>query len=233
MATAAPVTSWPRGRITNMNRGSRAMFSTPPMDRPKLAWEEWPVFRSRWARVRERMVGVEPRMMTKRTYWDAKPTVASEAPRKRRMGSRSRAIRREKTFLPMYRLPERSRLLTTLRPSSTTAGIFPKSDSSSTSCEACTAASLPEAMATEQSDSFIARISLTPSPVMATVCPASFSALTKSFFCSGETRPKTVYLRIADFAASSVVSVDASMQCSAVAVRLWKTKASLSLAACA
>ena len=42
----------------------------------------------------------------------------------------------EKMFLTRKRLPERSRLLTTLRPSITTSGIFAKSDSSSTSCDA-------------------------------------------------------------------------------------------------
>ena len=54
-------------------------------------------------------------------------------------------------------------------------------------------ASLPDATVIEQSDSFIARISLTPSPVMATVCPAFFNALTRMAFCSGVTRPNTLY----------------------------------------
>ena len=54
------------------------------------------------------------------------------------------------------------------------------------------AASLPEAIATEQSASFMARMSLTPSPVIATVWPAFCIACTSFCFCAGVTRPKTV-----------------------------------------
>ena len=46
------------------------------------------------------------------------------------------AIISEKIFFTMKRLPERSRLFTTFRPSATTSGIFEKSDSRSTSCAA-------------------------------------------------------------------------------------------------
>ena len=49
-------------------------------------------------------------------------------------------------------------------------------------------------MAIEQSASFKAKISFTPSPVMATVFPVDLRALTKMAFCSGVTLPKTVYL---------------------------------------
>ena len=44
----------------------------------------------------------------------------------------------------------------------------------------------------EQSASFNAKISLTPSPVMATVLPKSFNVLMINFFCSGDTLPNTV-----------------------------------------
>ena len=60
---AAPVTSWPRGSSTNMNSGSRAQLSMPPMLRPALAWLEKPALRSRWARVRESMLGRLPRTL--------------------------------------------------------------------------------------------------------------------------------------------------------------------------
>ena len=73
-------------------------------------------------------------------------------------------------------------LLTTLLPSSTTSGIHEKSDSRSTSWDACAAASLPDAMAMLQSASLSARTSLTPSPVMATVCPAFFRIRTNFRF---------------------------------------------------
>ena len=58
-------------------------------------------------------------------------------------------------------------------------------------------------MATLQSASFMARISFTPSPVMATVCPLFWSEWIKSCFCLGVTRPKTVYWPAASFNAES------------------------------
>ena len=56
-------------------------------------------------------------------------------------------------------------------PSATTFGIDAKLEFSNTSCDTFLAASLPEAIATLQSASLSARTSLTPSPVIATVCP--------------------------------------------------------------
>ena len=51
----------------------------------------------------------------------------------------------------------------------------------------------PEPIAIEQSASFNAITSFTPSPVMATVLFLLFKANTSSFFCSGVTRPKIEY----------------------------------------
>ena len=84
-------------------------------------------------------------------------------------------------------------LLMTRRPSRTIYGMDAKLESSSTRLEQSFAASLPAAMATLQSASFRASTSLTPSPVIATVCPFFFKACTMDFFCSGVTRPKTEY----------------------------------------
>ena len=66
-------------------------------------------------------------------------------------------------------MAERWTLLTTRRPSVTTCVICPKSESNKTTCATWVAASLPEAMAMLQSALFMAKISLTPSPVIATV----------------------------------------------------------------
>ena len=77
------------------------------------------------------------------------------------------------------------------RPSATTAGMEAKSLSTSTISATLRAASDPAAIATEQSASFSARTSFTPSPVMATVWPRALSATTRSRFCWGVTRPKT------------------------------------------
>ena len=60
-------------------------------------------------------------------------------------------------------------LLITRRPSATTAGMDAKFESISTIFATCRAASLPEAIAIEQSASFSASTSFTPSPVIATV----------------------------------------------------------------
>ena len=54
------------------------------------------------------------------------------------------------------------------------------------------AASLPCAIAIEQSASLRAMTSLTPSPVIAVMCPLRFSAAIMFFFCIGVTRPNTV-----------------------------------------
>ena len=40
VAIAAPATSCPLGRMTNMKSGSSAMFRMPPMLSPKLAFPE-------------------------------------------------------------------------------------------------------------------------------------------------------------------------------------------------
>ena len=99
-------------------------------------------------------------------------------------------------------------------PSATTLGIEEKLLSRSTSELTFFAASEPEAIATEQSASLSASTSLTPSPVIATVCPAFLSALTSISFWSGKTLPKMVYLVAASYTSSSVVRVDISMMLS-------------------
>ena len=67
----------------------------------------------------------------------------------------------------------------------------------STMWAACFAASEPDAIAMPQSASLIASTSFTPSPTMATVMPAACHALMKACFCSGLTRPKTLYFMTA------------------------------------
>ena len=110
---------------------------------------------------------------------------------------------------------ERWRLLMERRPSATTLGMLAKSLSTSTRCATFLAASLPAAIATLQSAAFKARVSLTPSPVMATVWPAFCSAKTKAFFCSGFTRPNTPACASAASTSASVFSVVASTKSSA------------------
>ena len=95
-------------------------------------------------------------------------------------------------------------LLITLRPSATTLGMLAKFESIKTKWLTFLVASLPLAIAIEQSASFKARMSLTPSPVMATLCPLFLSALTSIIFCSGETLPKTVYLSAASITCCSL-----------------------------
>ena len=87
------------------------------------------------------------------------------------------------------------KLLTTRLPSSTTAGNLAKFESIKIICEIFLAASAPLAIAIEQSERLRANMSLTPSPVMATVLPASLRAITNASFCSGVTLPKTVYCK--------------------------------------
>ena len=99
----------------------------------------------------------------------------------------------KKVFI-RYREEEFWILFITRLPSKTTRGIDEKLLSKSTIWLTFLAASLPEATLTAQSASFMARISLTPSPVMATVFPSALMALTRIAFCSGVTRPNTVYL---------------------------------------
>ena len=83
-------------------------------------------------------------------------------------------------------------MLITRRPSPTMAGMAAKSAFIRVSWAAFLAASEPPAMAMEQSAAFRAGMSFTPSPVMATLCPAAFMASTSYRFCAGVTRPKMV-----------------------------------------
>ena len=68
------------------------------------------------------------------------------------------------------------------RPSATTLGMDAKFESIKINELTFFAASEPEATVIEQSDSFSAKTSFTPSPVIATVCPLAFRALTRSNF---------------------------------------------------
>ena len=122
-----------------------------------------------------------------------------------------RANKKLYMVLTIYRAAERSRLLMLRLPSATTFGIDAKLLSSKTRLETFFAASLPEAMATEQSASFRARTSFTPSPVIATVCFFFLSDLTSNSFWSGVTLPNIVYLSAASMTSSSVVRVERSI----------------------
>ena len=83
----------------------------------------------------------------------------------------------------------------TFLPSITTCGRCVKSESIRTTCAICLLASLPSAIAIEQSASLSARRSFTPSPVIATLCPCLWNAFTSSCFCLGVTLANTVYSR--------------------------------------
>ena len=85
--------------------------------------------------------------------------------------SSTKDTKNEKIFFTKNREADRSMLLITRLPSRTIWGRASKLESSSTIWETCWAASLPAAMATEQSASLRASTSLTPSPSMATVWP--------------------------------------------------------------
>ena len=119
-------------------------------------------------------------------------------------------VRIENIFLTRKSDADVCILFTTLLPSRTTSGIFEKSESRRTICAALLAASLPDAIATLQSAHLSARTSLTPSPVIATTLPACLKACIICFFCSGITLPNTVYLCMAAFISSSLLSVVAS-----------------------
>ncbi len=95
------------------------------------------------------------------------------------------------TVFVMNRLATRSMFAVTRRPSATTPGIVENLPSSSTSCATARVAGAPDPIATPMSASFNASASLTPSPVMATVCPRACSAFTMSCFWCGVTRPNT------------------------------------------
>ena len=96
-------------------------------------------------------------------------------------------------FLERKRVAERSKLLMDWRPSAMILGTPEKSELKRTSLADLLAASLPSPMAMEQSASFMARISLTPSPVIATVRPCFLRASTRCFFSVGVTRVKIEY----------------------------------------
>ncbi len=85
---------------------------------------------------------------------------------------------------------ERSRLLMDWRPSSIILGTASKPESKRTNLAARRAASEPSPIASETSASFMAKISFTPSPVMATVFPCFLRAMMRSFFSAGVTRVK-------------------------------------------
>ena len=124
----------------------------------------------------------------------------------------------EKIFLTRNSEAERWMLLMTRRPSSTTAGNAAKSESSSTSCATWLAACAPDAMAMPQSASLRASTSLTPSPVMATVCPCCCNTWMSLRFCSGVTRPNTAQRCAACASSASLCSAAASAQRSAPAM---------------
>ena len=95
------------------------------------------------------------------------------------------------TVLVTNRLATRSMLAVTRRPSATTPGNAANLLSSSTSSATALVAGAPEPMAMPMSASLSASTSLTPSPVIATVCPRAWSALTIACFWCGVTRPNT------------------------------------------
>ncbi|SHS72396.1 Uncharacterised protein [Mycobacteroides abscessus subsp. abscessus] len=95
--------------------------------------------------------------------------------------------------------------------------------SNSTICATAREAELPAPIATPISASLRASTSLTPSPVIATVCPCDCSALTIARFWSGRTRPKVV--ASASVAASLSVSVGSVRASTAAPVSpsVWAT----------
>ena len=118
---------------------------------------------------------------------------------------------REKIFFTRNSVAALWMLLMTRRPSATMLGMAAKSLFSSTRLPNWLAACAPELKAMEQSACFMASRSLTPSPVMATVCPCFCSAATRRRFFSGVTRPKTVFSDTAREKSSSVSSSDVSI----------------------
>ena len=98
----------------------------------------------------------------------------------------------------------------TCRPSATTSGRCENCPSSSTRRATAFVAGDPEFIAIPMSAALIASASLTPSPVIATVCPWLCNAVTMRFFCSGVTRPKT-----ACWSRTSASSASSSGRCRA------------------
>ena len=118
--------------------------------------------------------------------------------------------RAEKIVLTRKSVAVRRTFPITLRPSPTTSGRPEKSPLSRVICATPRTASTLVPMAMEQSAFLRAGMSLTPSPVMATVWPSSWRADTSFFFWSGVTRPKTRASRTALRMSSSSKRVEAS-----------------------
>jgi len=101
------------------------------------------------------------------------------------------------------RLETRSMFAITRRPCATTSGRVAKRLSRRTSRATALVAPAADPIAMPRSASLSARASFTPSPVIATVCPSRWRALTMDRFCSGVTRPKAESSRNAAARASS------------------------------
>lgn len=63
VVSAAPITSLPRGRSTNINKGSSTIFKTAPKVIPILEIRDCPVERIKCASADARMVGIPPMIM--------------------------------------------------------------------------------------------------------------------------------------------------------------------------
>ena len=93
------------------------------------------------------------------------------------------------------------------RPSLTAWTIDAKSSCSSTKADASRATSVPRPpMAMPMWADFRAGASFTPSPVMATISPLAFRALTIRSFCSGTTRAKMLTSRMRSANSSSPIA---------------------------
>ena len=130
----------------------------------------------------------------------------------------NRARKSENRFFTRNNVADLSRLFITCLPSATIPGILEKSESKSTTWAAWEAASAPWAMAIEQSAVFIARMSFTPSPVMATVLPSFFKERINFCFCSGEVLPNMVHSTAALASSSSDLTVVMSTYLSAFSI---------------
>ena len=81
VARPAPNISCPFGRMTNIKRGSRAMFKRPPNIMPVPACLDMPTLRIRFESTFERTVGTPPATITHIAYCFAYSNVFSVAPR--------------------------------------------------------------------------------------------------------------------------------------------------------
>ena len=81
-----------------------------------------------------------------------------------------------------------------LRPSRTASFMDEKFEFINIRCEISLAAELPDAIDTEQSASFKAKMSFIPSPIIATLLPLDFKAVMISLFFSGVTLANIEYL---------------------------------------